>query len=167
MTEREMIVSGQRVTFEGIFSMDELHKLITEWLKQKGYDRLDRLHSESVKPDGKYIDIELEPDKNIDDYTKFIIRIRLYASQLKDVLVEQDGRKRRLNQGKVQIVLDAYIKTDYQGRMETKPVYTFIRTLYDKYIFKSESSKNQKQITADVMHLKESIMNYLNLGKYR
>lgn len=166
MAEKEMIVADQRITYEGIFSLDELHKLITEWLEQKKYDRMDKLHTESIRPDGKYVDIVLEPDKMIDDYTDLIIRIRMYVSQLKEVMVEMDGRKRRLNTGKIQIVLDAWVKTDYQGRMESKPIYQFMQTLYDKYIFKTEMSKQHSQLKGDVAHLKESITNYLNLFKH-
>ena len=165
--EREIVVQEQRVTYEGIFSLDELHKTISDWCANKHYDRLDKLHTESVKPEGKFIDIELQPDKNIDDYTNFMIRIRIYASNIKDVTVEMDGRKRRLNQGKVQIVLDAFIKTDYQGRMEGKPIYTFFRTLYDKYIYKSDMARHEDNLKSDVAHLKETIYNYLNLFKMR
>ena len=167
MVEMEHILVEERVTYDGIFSIDELHKLITDWLIQKKYDRFDKMHTESVKPDGKYIDIEMEPYKSIDDYTKFIIRIRIYASKLQEVTVEQDGRKKRMNNGKIQIVLDGFIKTDWQGRMDSKAMYSFIRTLYDKYIYKSETHRNEQQFKRDFVHLKETMANYLNLMKVR
>lgn len=167
MAEKELVVAESRLSYEGLFSIDELHKVITDWLQQKQYDRLDKLHTQSIKPDGKYIDIELEPDKMVDDYTDLIIRIRIYASQLKDVIIEQDGRKKSMNDGKVTLVFDAWVKTDYAGRMDSKPVYTVMRTLFEKYIFKSQMARYPAQLKGDVAHLKETISNYLNLMKSR
>jgi hypothetical protein len=167
MAEKEMIVAESRVNYEGIFSIDELHKTIYEWLEQKKYDRYDKIHTETVKQDGKYIDIEMVPEKYVTDYLRYHLRIRIYASALKEVLIEQDGRKKRMNNGKVQIVLDAFIVTDYQGRMDSRPLYQVIRMIYDKYIFKGETARNEGKLKADVAHLKETISSYLNLMKHR
>jgi len=167
MVEHEIIVIEERINYEGLFSIDEVHKLITEYLQKRHYDLYDKLQSEAVRPEGKDIDIQMEPEKNIDDYTAFLIKIRIFCTHLKDVTVEQDGRKRRLNDGKVQIVFDAFLRTDYQHRMASKPVYHVLKTIFDKYIFKTSTAKHEQALKDDVAHLKDQVANYLNLWKKR
>lgn len=167
MTEKELVVRETRITYEGLFLIDELHKTINDWCSAKHYDRLDKLYAESIKPEGKYIDIELLPEKNIDDYTKFEVRVRIHASNIKSTIVTMDGRKRKMNDGKVQIVLDAFIVSDAQNRMENKPINHFFRTLFDKYIYRSQTKRIEEQLKEDVNHLKTSINSYLNINKHR
>ena len=167
MSEPEMIVVGTRISYEGIFSLDGLYQAIYKWMIDRNYDRDDKVHTESIKPDGKHIDIELECDRSIDDYTKYLIRVRIFASHIKDVTVEMDGRKQRLNEGKVMVILDSWVKTDWQDRMESKPVYHIIRSMYNKYIFKGEQGPHQKKLKEETVHLQHTIGNYLNLWKKR
>jgi len=167
MAEKELVVRETRVTYEGLFLLDELHKTIDDWCSAKHYDRLDKMHAESVKPEGKYIDIELLPEKNLDDYTKFEVRVRIHVSHLKPTTVTMDGRKRRMSDGKVQIVIDAFIVTAAQGRMENKPINHFFRTLFDKYVYRTATTRLADQLKEDVNHLKTSINSYLNINKHR
>jgi hypothetical protein len=162
-----MVVTNNRVTYEGVFSIHGLYQVIDKWLTDKNYDKNDKVHSEVVKPDGKYIDVELEPDRNLDDYTKYVIRIRLFCSHLKDVTVEMDGRKQKLNDGKIVIIFDSWVKTDWQDRMESKPLYHIIRSVYNKYIFKGEASQNVKRLREETLFLQQTVGNYLNLWKKR
>lgn len=167
MAETEMVITGNRITYEGIFSLHGLYQVIDKWLSDKNYDKFDKVHTEVVKSDGKHIDIELEPDRSIDDYTKYTLRIRLFCSHLKDVTVEMDGRKQKLNDGKVVIILDSWVKTDWQNRMESKPVYHIIRSIYNKYVFKGETAQNTKKLKEETLHLQHTIGSYLNLWKRR
>jgi hypothetical protein len=167
MSEYEMVVVNNRITYEGIFSIHGLYQVIDKWLTDKNYDKFDKVHTEVIKPDGKYIDIELEPDRNLDDYTKYVIRVRLFCSHLKDVTVDIDGKKQKLNEGKVVVILDSWVKTDWQDRMESKPLYHIIRSVYNKYIFKGEAAQNVKHLREETLFLQQTIGNYLNLWKRR
>jgi hypothetical protein len=167
MSEYEMVVVNNRITYEGIFSIHGLYQVIDKWLTDKNYDKFDKVHTEVIKPDGKYIDIELEPDRNLDDYTKYVIRVRLFCSHLKDVTVDIDGKKQKLNEGKVVVILDSWVKTDWQDRMESKPLYHIIRSVYNKYIFKGEAAQNVKRLREETLFLQQTIGNYLNLWKRR
>lgn len=166
MAERELIVDHLRVEYEGLFDATELYRLIDLFFRDKGYDKRDLKNIEKVRPEGKYVEIELMPWKKTTDYFKNEIKIRIIMQNLKEVEVEKDGRKIRLNQGKLNIVFDGYFTTDYEHRWEQKPSYFFIRTLFDKFFFSSYTDKYKGVLVHDTNTLITDIKTFLNLYRY-
>jgi len=168
MAEQEIVVDKDRITYEGIFSVAELYRLIDEWLLDKDYTKRHPKHVESAKPEGKFVDVTLRPYKNLSDYANSDLTIQLQFSNIKDVTIEtSEGTKQKLNQGKVLVTISANLETDYEEKWESKPIFLFIRTIYDKYIYKPITGGFQKQIREDVEQLKDNISGYLNLHKYK
>ena len=166
MVERDIIVDKLRLTYEGLFSVADLYKMIDEWFEEKGYDKREKKNVESVTPEGKFIEIEVEPWKKVTDYAKNIIKIRMIFSNIKEVTVEKDGIKVKLNQGKVQFVFDGYLETDYEHMWEGKPLFYFIRELFDKYFYKPYTTGFKQGVKEDLMHLYTNIKAFLNLYRY-
>lgn len=166
MAERDIIVDKMRMTYEGLFSVTELYKMIDEWFEEKNYDKKELKNVEKVTPEGKYIEIIVEPWKKVTDYAKNVIRIRMIMTDIKDVEVEKDGVKVRLNQGKIQMVFDGYLETDYENRWEQKPTFFLIRTLFDKYFYKPFTQGFQTGVKSDLNHLVTRIKSFLNLYRY-
>ena len=65
MSEREILVDKRRMTYEGLFSVADLYSLIDEYFEEKGYDKHEKKNIERVTPNGKDIEIEVEPWKKI------------------------------------------------------------------------------------------------------
>ena len=166
MAERTVVIFDQRLTYTGLFSVAELYKIIDEFLWTKKWDKRENKNVETVTPEGKYIELDLEPWIKITDYVRLILKIRLYMSDIKEVEVTKDGRKMKLNQGKVQIIFDGYIETDYEHRWEQKPMLFFLRTLFDRYVFKSYMEKYAAKVTEDLNLLHTTIKSFLNLYRY-
>jgi len=166
MTEREQVVDGERITYEGFFSFADLIKLLSEWCSTKGYWMQEKSATETVKSDGKYIEYKITPSKKVSDYAKFALSIRMIGSGLKEKEIEKDRHKQILSEGKIQIVLDGFFETDYEGNWESKPVYYVIRILWDKYIYKPFLSGFRNDLKQDVMQLKQELKAFLNLYKY-
>src|SRR3989338_6822438 len=127
MAERETLIDNYRVIYEGLFSVGDLYSLIDEYFEEKGYDKREKKNIERVSKEGKFIEIELEPWKKITDYAMSSIRVRMQMHDVKEVEVEKDGVKIKLNQGKVNIVISAYMTTDYENKWEAKPMFFFFR----------------------------------------
>lgn len=166
MAERRLIVDKERVNYDGLFSAKEVLDIVMTWIKDKGYWPVDKKHTESVKADGRFIEIEMWPYKKVTDYAKNIIVIRIVCSDLKDVVIEIEGKKKKLNQGRLQVVFDAYLETDYEHKWENKPIFYVLRTVFEKYVFTPFLSGFEKNLKADVTHLKNNIKGYLNLVQY-
>lgn len=167
MAEQEFVLDKERIEYDGIFSVAGLYRLIDEWLLDKGYYRKEPQHTESAKPEGKFVEIQLEPSKELSDYAKSVLKIRVQLSNIKDVVIETpEGTKQRQNQGKVLITLSGILETDYEGKWEGKPLFLFIRTIYDKYLYKPLTGGFQATVGADASQLKNAIAGFLNLHRY-
>ncbi len=166
MAERELIVDHIRLTYEGLFEATELYKLIDGWFREKGYDKREIKNVEKVRPEGKYVELELMPWKKVTDYLMFEIKLRIIMTDLKEVEIEKEGRKMRLNQGSVKIVFDGYFTTDYENRWENKPAYYFMRTLFDKFFLRSYTDKYKGTLVSETNQLHSTVRAFLNLYRY-
>ena len=166
MPERECLIHKMRLNYEGLFSVKDLYKLIDDWFHEKNYDKKEIKNIERVTPDGKFIEIELMPWKKVSDYAKNEIQVRMLLSDVKEVEIEKDGVKTKLNQGKVQVIFDAYLTTDYEGRWETKLIYYFLKTIWDKYIMHPWMSGHEVVCKNDTNDLRDRIKSFLNLYRF-
>lgn len=166
MAERRLIIDKERISYEGLFSVKEVLDTVNEWIFDKGYVPLEKKHTESVKESGKFVEIEMSPFKKVTDYAKNILVLRIVCSDLKEVTVDIEGKKKKLNQGKLQIVFDGYLETDYEGRWEHKPIFYVIRTIFEKYVYTPFLSSFEKNLRTDILLLKNNIKGYLNLFQY-
>jgi len=166
MAERDVVIERYRLTYEGLFNLLDLYTMIDEFFEDKGYDKRERKNIERVTPEGKYIEIQLEPWKKLTDYAKSVIAVRMIFSDIKEVEVEKDGVKVKMNQGKVQFVFDAFLETDYEHRWEMKPMFFFIRTIFDKYIYRSYTISFKNEVANDLNSLIVMCRSFLNLNRH-
>lgn len=166
MAEREVVIDKMRLSYEGLFKVSELYKLIDGWLREKGYDKRERIMVENVTKDGKFIEWEIEPWKKITDYACNVIKLRIIMTDIKEIEVEIDKAKVKMNQGKVDFVFDGYVETDYESRWDTKPLFYFLRTFFNKYIFKPYTEGYAINVIEDVNDLHSRIKSFLNLYRY-
>lgn len=166
MAERQIIVDHMRLGYEGLFDVTQLYTMINEWFREKGYDKKEKKNLESVTPTGKYIELELEPWKKITDYAKFVIKLRILMKDIKEVEIMRDGIKAKINQGSITIVFDGYLETDYENRWEQKPTFFFLRTLFDKFVFKPYTERFKARLIDEVNQLHTNVKAFLNLYRY-
>jgi len=166
MAEKKLVIDQKRLNYTGLFSVTDLYQLIDNWLREYAYDKFEKKNEEIVGPTGKDIILELRPWLKITDYAKNEIRIKIFMKDVKEVEVEKDGSKIKLNQGEVQMIFDGYTVTDYENRWENKPVFVFLRAIFDKYIFEFYSNKFEDVLIEDVNHLYMTVKSFLNLYRY-
>lgn len=166
MVEREPIVEKEKITFEGLFSLKDVIKLIEDWQSSKRYVPFERKAVESVRSHGKFIEYWFQPYRKPSDYVKYVIWIRLLGSDLKEKEVERDGHKLVLVEGKIQIIIDAFLETDWEKRWENKPLFYFLRSVWDKFIYAPFLSGSRQGVKDDAMHLKAQLKSYLNMQRF-
>ena len=167
MAERRLVVDHMKLVYEGLFDLHELYSLINQWLKDKGFDTREQRNQEHVKAGGKFIELELLPWKKITDYARHVIRVNVRIRNLKDVVVEEDEKHVKLNKASVNITMDGYLDTDYEGRWESKPFYFFIRTLFDKYVYRTYSTQYEELLVENCLQLHGTIKAFLNMYQYQ
>ena len=167
MAEKDVVITGLSVSYTGLFNYADLFRLIDAFLIDKGYDRKEAKHVETVKPEGKYIEIGLGPGKALSDYAKSNLSIGIKANGIKEVTATIDGVKQKLNSGTVTVTFEGVLETDYEGRWENKPFYLFLKILWDKYVIKTFTGGFEKIIKADIEQLRDQVKGYLNLERVR
>ena len=167
MSEKSLIIDQLKLTYSGLFDLNGLYRMMDQWFYEKGYDRWELKNYEFVLPEGKVIEIELRPWKKTTEYFKNTIKIRMKCSEIKNVEIEKEGVKISINKGNVQMIIDGYLETDYEGWWEERPILYFIRTLFDKYFFKRHFNQYEKWLVNDVYDLHGRIQKFLNLYRYQ
>jgi hypothetical protein len=166
MAERLIVVDKDRLDYDGLFDVKEVHRVFQDWASDKGYWLVEKIHSETTRPEGKIIDLVLEPFRKVSDYVKYIIKIRVQFSNVRDVVVERDNKKVKVQEGKVSVVMTGIVETDYEHRWETKPVWYTIRVFMDKYVLSPFISRSESEVKDDVTSLKNNLKGFLNLSKF-
>lgn len=166
MAERRLVIDHMTLTYEGLFDLHELYTLINQWLKDKGFDLREQRNQEQVRPNGKFIEVEMLPWKKITDYARHVIRLNIRILSMKDAVVEEDNKRVKLNKGMIKMVMDGYLDTDYEDRWESKPFYFFIRTLFDKFVYRTYSTQYEELLVENCLQLHSTIKAFLNLYQY-
>lgn len=166
MSEKKLVVDQLKLMYKGIFDLNGLYRAIDSWFYEKGYDKWEHKNYEQVLPTGKDIEIELLPWKKTTEYFKNTIKIRIKFVGIKDVEIEKEGVKLKLNQGKVLAIIDGYLETDYENKWENKPILYFLRTIFDKYIFRGYFQQYEKWLINDVNDIHSRIQKFLNTYRY-
>ncbi len=167
MAEYNLVLEQLKIEYSGLLSVKELYQIINKYFRDKGYDWREIRHHEYVSEKGKYVEMELQPWKKVSDYAKNEIRLYITIFNLKDVVIEKDGEKIPMQRGDLKIVVDAFLVTDYENRWETTPVYYFLRTVFDKFIYRGYIDRFEEKLKNDTMDLISTIKSYLNLYKYK
>lgn len=166
MPERRIVVDELHLDYEGLFDARELFRLIENFFFERKYDKREIKNIERVSATGKDIEIVLMPWRTISDYAKYEIKLRIWIKGMKEVEVKKDDMKLKLNQGKISMIIDAYLTTDVEGHWEGKPFFFFLRTIFDKYIFRLYISKWENGLIQHVKELHSEIKSFLNLQRF-
>ena len=167
MVERKILVDEEALEYEGLFNLLELYSLVDDFLKLKGYDKFETLNEEHVYPAGKEIHIIIAPMRWHTDYVRKILKIDMLMKDIKEVETEIDKLKVKLNQGKIRILFSCFLETDWEGRWEQKPIYHFIRVLFDKFVYRKHTHDFESEIISDHHELKDKVGAFLNLYRFR
>src|SRR3989338_7588125 len=97
MPEQRIIVDHLTISYSGIFNVTELYQLMDNWFREKGFDKRELRNQEHVTPEGKYIELELQPWKKVSDYVRHVIKVLVRMIRVKEIVVDIDGKMKRMN----------------------------------------------------------------------
>lgn len=153
------------MTYDGLFDLEQLYKMITDWLEEKGYDQREMVNATRILQEGKYHEVWIQPWKKVTDYHKYEISARMIFDHMKAVTVTHEGKQVQLMQGRIHILFDGYLTYDWENKWESKPMFFFIRTLFDKFFYRSYTTGIQQGLKKEIEELQGRINSFLNLYK--
>jgi hypothetical protein len=141
MGDYRIFVDNLRLSYEGAFEASHLFRTIFTYLFDKGYDSKPLKEFQYDTPTGKAMEWQASPWKKITDYMRLEGGIRVIITDMVKKEMVLNGRKMLVDHGKVLIILNWYMETDYDMRWEDRPMFQFIRVLYDKWVFKDYTQR--------------------------
>lgn len=166
MADRHLVVDHLKLSYEGLFNADELYAVISGFFYERGWDWYEKVNDARVLPSGRQVYIELEPWKNISDYYKIAVLIKLIISDMKEIEVEQNNKKIKVNKGVIKMAIDGFVVSDRKSKWNEKPLQWFLSIIFEQYFFKDHYKKAEIWIKSDVELLHQQVKNYLNTFKY-
>lgn len=166
MAERNLVIDHLKFSYEGLMNAGEIYNIISSFFWEKQWDWGEKMNQEQTMPSGRQIKLVLEPFKNISDYYKLGMTIKINFTDLKEMEIDQEGQTLKLDYGLLRMTIDGYVISDRKNKWSNKPLYWFISILADKYFFRNHFSKFETWIKSDVEELLNKIKNYLNVYKY-
>ena len=163
MVEKDQIIK-EKLDHAGVFNFSELYTFMHTWLKDNLYGVNEDRYNEKVSGNARDISFEWKAIKKTSDYFKIEHTIRVEIIGLTDVEVEIDGKRKKMNKGKISIEIKGVLIKDPKNNWdETKPFYKFLRELYDKYVIPKRIESMELKIEVDVRTFKDEIKAYLEL----
>src|SRR3989338_8236734 len=146
MAEKKQVVDNETIAYDGLFEGTELYKVIDKFFLDKGYDKAELIHDEHVGETGKDVTVIVEGNIKANDYTKKVINLKIFIKGLKDVVLEKNKHKIKLQQGKVTVILNSFMMSDVEGKWESKPMFVFMRALVDRYLYRYYINKIEQEV---------------------
>ncbi len=163
MVAKDQIIK-EKLDHTGIFSFSELYSFMHTWLKDNLYGVNEEKYGEKVSGAARDISFEWKATRDLSDYFRIEHTIRIDVTGLTEVEVEIDGKKKRMNKGKIAMEIKGVLIKDPKNTWdETSPIYKFLREVYDKYIIPKRIKAMEDKIENDVRAFKDEVKAYLEL----
>jgi hypothetical protein len=162
MAKKDRIIK-EKVEHSGVFDFKGLYSYVHSLLEDGGYGVTEKKYVENISDSKRNINIEWDSFKEVSDYFKILMEVRIDVSNLVDVEAEIEGKKKKMNKGKIAVEFEAHLIHDYDGKWEGSMFKVFLRDIYDKYVIPHRVHNVEAKIVGDVVEFKESVKGFLGL----
>lgn len=133
MTEK-IALQSDSLRYKGVFDMKKVYNGMYLWFTKRGY----RFMETQYKHKPPETEIDWCAMRKVDDYFLYTVKIKFYIWELEDVEIVREGKKQKMQQGRMNITLSSDITSDYSGRWESSAMKKWLETVYNRYIIRRE-----------------------------
>ena len=162
----KIIVDHEKIDYSGPAEISSLLRLIENFLWERGFDKRQDKDFEQNTPHGKFIEWQISPWKIITDYTRYIVKVRVLGYDIAKIDAVSNGKKTKLDNARLIIVIDGFVEYDVESRWEQNPFFHFLRAIYDNFVFKAYTERFEQQLVHDINHLHDHIEKFFNLYRH-
>jgi len=166
MGHLKIIVDHDKIDYSGPVDVTGLFNMIENFIFYMGFDKRQDKDFEQNTPNGKFIEWQISPWKWITDYTRYIIKVRVLGYDIVKADTVHNGKKAKVESGRILIVIDGFVEYDLQSKWQDKPILFFLSQLYDKFIFKVYTERFEHMLVNDINHLHDQIEKFLNVYRH-
>ena len=167
MAEKDKIAE-QKVKWKGVFKYKDLYDFVYRYLIEEQYDIEERKYVEEVEGGAKKkIEITWLVTKKISDYFKIELKVTWRILGMKDVEVEKDGERLKMNDASVEIKVVGTLLKDYESTWENNPLMKFLRGIYEKFIIEGRILSYEDKVFNEINKLTEQVKAHLTIEGVR
>ncbi|MDD4877604.1 MAG: hypothetical protein PHO02_01050 [Candidatus Nanoarchaeia archaeon] len=168
MAVMDYVVPVTKIKQSLSFEIKDFYKMLKNWMKERGYEIEEKEYAESGHDNGHKTHFVWKCEKKMDSYTKIIIELNFIADT-KDVVLEDDEKKKTLQEGNVSIAVGGYISKDIEDEwaMKVKTGFErFLRELYDKFGKGQKFEEYEGKLKKDIETIVYDIKTYLKMHRF-
>ena len=162
----KIIVDHDKIDYSGPLNVNSLLRMVENFIFERGFDKKHEKDFEQNTSNGKFIEWQIAPWKWINDYTRYIIRVRVLGYDIVKTDMISEGKKTKVDNGRIIIVIDGFVEYDLQSKWEQNPVFHFLRSIYENFIYREYTERFEHMLVNDLNHLHDHIEKFFNLYKH-
>ncbi len=169
MAKEDSIISDAKIKYKGTFDLKLLYKKLRDWMKREGYsdpceDGGEKKYSERVKPEGKQLEILWGTKKNAEaDYFSQQIEISFFINGLKEVEIDKDGRKLKLDSCEIEIKFNSKLVRNAAKQWNEHSV---MFKVYERFLVKHKIEEHKIEVYKDTNKLMDEIKSFFSLYRF-
>ena len=169
MVKEDSIISDVKIKFKGNFDLKLLYKKLREWLKREGYSDPcegggEKKYSERVKPEGKQLEILWGTKKGAEaGYFSQEIDISFFLNGLKEVEVDNDGKKLKLESCEIEMKFNSKLVRNASKQWEE---HSMMFKLYERFVVKYKIDEHKIQVYKDTNKLIDEVKSFFSLYRF-
>ncbi len=130
----------------GLFSHPQLVKGIQKWFHDQNYT----FSAGKYKLKPNEAEYEASGDRKVNEYVKFEVNVHVWIRDMSEVEVVQDGEKRKMNEGQINIEVTGNYTLDYSERFGGNAFLQWLQDFYHDYIIR----QTIEQVWEDDLYMK-------------
>lgn len=157
-------VFKQTVKKKGVWDFKELYDFCFNWFVKENFNPVEENYTEKASDRGKEIILKWSPYRKVTDYFKFVIHVDWHILGMETIDAERDGKKIKTNKGEVKIVIKSDLVKDYESRWEDKPLWKFLRGIYDKHVIRTTIDQFEDRLIDKTVEFVTELKAFLDLN---
>ena len=162
----KIIVDHDKIDYSGPVKVTDLLNMIEGFVWENGFDVRKDKDFEQNTQNGKFIEWQIAPWKRITDYVRYMVKVRVLGYNILKTDLLMQGKKKKVDTGKIIIIIDGLIEYDYESKWEDNPFLFAIRTAYDYFINKVYTENFEQKLAHDINHLHDHIEKFFNMYRH-
>lgn len=163
MAEKDLLIK-EKVETSGLFDFAGFYSYAYGWFKYEEYVVVEDEYTEKVTGNERDMVIKWKARKKVSDYFAIEIAIKYEVRNLVEVEVEIDGKKKKMNKGRMTAEIKGTLVKDWESGWDSSSWYKFLREVYDKYIIPNRIENMEERVFKEVWDFKDAIKSYLQLS---
>lgn len=159
MAFKDYVAQGVSVGKDAVFDLKEVYTAVFRWLNRYKYGYQELGYKETVEETGKEITTEIYSEKEINDYYKFVIEIKVSIKNMINVEVKNRNKQK----GNIEFIFDAYVLKDYESDWGDNAFLRFFRESYDRFIGKSRVNQYETELKDELDKFVRELKSFLDL----